>query len=638
MTTTSREGWTLRRKTIALLVLALSLLLAIGASACGGDDGGGDGGTAGQQETDGAEPQAGGTFRMETDAFEWTGNFDPTGEYLGTALGFYSNLLVRTLEGYRHVGGADGNELIPDLAESEPEISEDGLTYTYTLKQGVQFAPPVSRDVTSADVLYAFKRIGTPSIVAQYGFYYSVIDGMAEFTEAGGLTKKGNEISGIETPDDQTIVFHLTEPTGDFRYRLSMPAAGPIPEEVAKCFTKAGEYGRFVISTGPYMIEGSDNLDATSCQTLKPMPGFNPNQQLIMVRNPNYDPATDTTEARENFIDRWELTLNTNAQDIFDRIKAGNVELGHASEPPEVIREYTRTEDLKDNYHSDPGDRTWYVTMNLTQPPFDDINVRKAANWIMDKEGLRRAWGGAVKGDIAQHVVPNSMFNEELEDYAPYATEGDAGDEAKAMEAMKESKYDTDQDGICDAPECKNVLHVTRNTDVWVNMVPVIESSLKKIGIELTTREFEDSYTVIQTVGRHVPISSTPGWGKDYADASTFMVLFDPASILPEGNVNYSLVGLTPEQGQEIGAKGTIQGIPSVDDDIKACNELLDDERLQCWMDLDQKLMEEVVPWVPYLDANADFVTSDAVTHYVFDQFAGEPGWAHIAMDPAAAG
>lgn len=574
---------------------------------------------------------------MQTDAFEWTGNFDPTGEYLGTALGFYSNLLLRNLMGYRHVGGPEGNELIPDLAEAEPEISEDGLTYTFKIRPGVKFAPPVDRDVTSADVLYAFKRIGTPSLVAQYGFYYNVIEGMEEFTEKGGLSAKGeNEISGIEAPDDQTIVFTLTQETGDFLFRLSMPAAAPIPEEVAKCFMKAGEYGRFLIATGPYMLEGSDALDITSCKTMKPLPGFNPNQRLIMVRNTSYDEATDTKEARENFVDRWELTLNTNAQDIFDRVKSGQLELAQASEPPEVIREYTQSEDLKKNYHSDSGDRTWYITMNLTQPPFDDIAVRKAANLIMDKEGLRRAWGGSVKGDIAQHVVPDTMFNNELEDYAPYATEGDAGDVEKAMEAMKESKYDTDQDGMCDAPQCKGILHVTRTTDVWKAMVPVIEESFRKIGIEVTTREFEDSYTVIQTVKRQVPVSSTPGWGKDYADASTFMVLFDSRSILAEGNVNYSLVGLTGEQATEFGAKGTTSGLPNVDADIDACNKLQEDERLSCWQDLDQKLMEDVVPWIPYLDANADFVTSDAVTHYVFDQFSGEPGWAHIAMDPSA--
>jgi peptide/nickel transport system substrate-binding protein len=627
----------LRGKTTWLLLLALSLMLAVGAAGCGGDGGGGDASEGGTEVQEGAgEPQRGGTFRMQTDSFEWTGNFDPTGEYLGTALGFYSNLLLRNLMGYRHVGGPEGNELIPDLAEAEPEISEDGLTYTFKIKQGVKFAPPVDRDVTSQDVLYAFKRIGTPSLVAQYGFYYNVIEGMTEFSEAGGLSKKGNEIAGIETPDDQTIVFTLTQPTGDFLYRLSMPAAAPIPEEVAKCFMKAGEYGRFLIATGPYMLEGSDSLDMTSCKTMKALPGFNPNQRLIMVRNPNYDPETDDPEARSNYIDRWELTLNTNAQDIFDRVKAGQLELAQASEPPEVIREYTQTEDLKDNYHSDPGDRTWYLTMNLTQPPFDDIHVRKAMNWVMDKEGLRRAWGGSVKGDIAQHIVPDTMLNDALADYAPYGTEGDAGDVEKAMEEMKQSKYDTDQDGMCDAPECKNVLHVTRTTDVWRNMVPVIEESARKIGIELTTREFEDSYTVIQTVKRSVPISSTPGWGKDYADASTFMVLFDSESILPEGNVNYSLVGLTPEQAQKIGAKGTIEGIPSVDEEIDRCNELQDEERQDCWVELDQKLTEEVVPWVPYLDANSDFVTSDAVTHYVYDQFSGEPAWAHMAMDPNA--
>ena len=622
------------RKTIALLVLALGLLLALGASACGGD---GDEGAA--PEAEGTEeagaPKRGGTYRVQWDGFEWTGNFDPTSEYLADAHGIMSNLLLRTLMGYKHIAGPEGNELVPDLAAAEPEVSDDGLTYTFKLRDGVRWSPPLNRDVTSKDILYAFKRIGTESLAAQYGFYYTVIKGMEEFTEAGGLSKPRNQISGIQTPDDKTIVFTLTEPTGDFLYRLSMQATAPIPEEVAKCFTKAGEYGRFVMSSGPYMIEGSDKLDISSCKAMKPLSGFNPNSKLIIVRNPNYDQATD--EHRENYVDRWENTLNTNAQDVFDRVKAGQLEMSYAGELPEVVREYTTNDELKDRYKTFPGDRTWYITMNLTQPPFDDVHVRKAMNWVMDKEGLRRAWGGSAKGDIAQHIVPDTMFDNELEDYAPYKTDGDAGDLEKAKEEMRQSKYDTNQDGICDAPECKNVLHVTRNTDVWVNMVPVTEASARKIGIELTTREFEDSYTVIQTVKRQVPISSTPGWGKDFADPSTFMVLFDSRSIIPEGNVNYSLVGLSPEQATEVGAKGTIEGIPSIDDDIDRCNELTGDERQTCWQDLDKKIMEEIVPWVPYLDANADNVVSDAVTHYEFDQSFTTPAYSKIAIDPAKA-
>jgi peptide/nickel transport system substrate-binding protein len=624
-----RRSENVKRRTFALL-LALCLVLSVGAAACGGDDdeAGGTGAATGEE----GEPQEGGTLRVQTEAFEWTGNFDPTGEYLGTALGLYTNMLTRTLMGYRHMPGDDGNELVPDLAESEPEVSEDGTTYTYTLRDGVNFGPPLSRPVTSKDVAYAFKRIGTESLVAQYGFYYNVIEGMEEFTAAGGLTKKGNEISGIETPDDKTITFTLTQPTGDFNYRVGMPAAGPIPEEVASCFTKAGEYGRFVISSGPYMIEGSDQLDASSCGAMKAISGFNPNQQLILVRNPDWDKATD--EWRPSYIDRLEWTLNTNAEDIFNRIKNGTIEAESAGIPPEVAREYTQNEDLQDLLKVESGDRTWYLTMNLTQPPFDDIHVRKAVNWIMDKEGLRRAWGGSSAGEIAHHIVPDTMFNNDLEDYQPYKTEGDAGNLEEAKAEMMQSKYDSNQDGVCDAPECNNVLHVTRNTDIWVNMEPVIEQALGKIGIKLVSREFEDSYTVIQTVKRHVPISSTPGWGKDYADASTFMVLFDSRSILPEGNVNYSLVGITPEQAEEIGAEGTIEGVPSVDADIDDCNAVLDaDERNVCWQDLDKKLMEEVVPWVPYLDATNRDVISEAVVNYTYDQFSGEAAWSRLAVD-----
>ena len=107
--------------------------------------------------------------------------------------------------------------------------------------------------MTRKDVYYAFKRIGTESIVAQYGSTtrhrrYGRVHGRRR------LTKKGNEISGIEVPDDKTIVFHLTQPIGDFDHRR-LPAAGPIPEEVAGCFTKAAIRPLRDLH-GPYMIEG----------------------------------------------------------------------------------------------------------------------------------------------------------------------------------------------------------------------------------------------------------------------------------------------------------------------------------------------------------------------------------------------
>lgn len=626
----------------ALVIVVLALGLAVVAAACGGDEeeatppaadtGVADTGAAPAEPTPPAEGGTGGIYRVSATEFAWTNAFDPTGEYLGDAWGIYTNLLLRTLVSTNHIAGGEGNVLYPDLATDLPEISEDGLTYTFTLKDGIKFGPPVSREITSKDILYAFQRIQSEELVAQYAGYFNVIDGFK--VQPGGLEKP---IAGIETPDDKTIVFHLTTPTGDFINRISMPATAPIPEEVAKCFTKPGEYGRFLIASGPYMIEGSDALDITSCDTMKPISGLDPNSRLSMVRNPEYDPATDTTEMRENLPDGFEYTLNTNQKDIFNKIEAGELEgeVGSGS-LPDVLRKYVTQEELKDRLQVNSADRTWYIFLNLTVPPFDDLHVRKAASLVMDKTGLQRAWGGETSGAVATHIVPDAMFGGNLDDFDPYPSADHAGDVEAAKAEMKQSKYDTDQDGLCDAEVCKGALHVTRNLSPWTEMVPVIEDSLQKIGITLTSRELKDQYPVVQTVSKSVALGSGVGWGKDYADASTYMgQLLDGRLILATGNTNYALIGLTPEQATKVNAKGNIESVPSIDADIDKCQALIGDARQTCWEELDKSTMEDIVPWIPYLDANAVDFTGPAVTQYVFDQFAGTMGWAHLAVDPS---
>jgi len=279
------------------LIAAIAVAgVTVGLAACGG--GGGSGGNSSNASGTVAK---GGTYRMATQDFGFTGAFDPSAEYLGWAFDLYGNLLIRTLLSFNHTAGAPGNVLVPDLATSVPTPTNNGLTYTFKLKQGVKFGPPVNRAITSKDIAFAMQRIATPSVAAQYGFYYvPVIKGMAEF-QAG----KAKTISGIQTPDNQTIVFNLTRPTGDFLNLVALPASGPIPQEVGKCFTQAGAYGRDVIASGPYMIQGSDKVNISTCSSIKPMSGYNPTQRLSFVRNPNYDPATDSPKVREALPDSF---------------------------------------------------------------------------------------------------------------------------------------------------------------------------------------------------------------------------------------------------------------------------------------------------------------------------------------------
>ncbi|MDX6630908.1 MAG: peptide/nickel transport system substrate-binding protein [Gaiellales bacterium] len=570
--------------------------------------------------------QAGGVFRVEWESsYDFTGGFDPTGEYLAEAFGIYSNLMVRTLVGYNHVAGAPGNVLVPDLATNLGTVSKDKKTYTFHLKSGIKFGPPLNREITSKDVLWALERIGTKSVIAQYGFYYDAIKGMKAFKDG-----KSKVISGIKTPDPKTISFTLTRPTGDFLYRLAMPAAGPQPQEVSGCFTQPNEYGRYVISSGPYMFAGSEKLNATSCDTIKasgPISGFDGEKVMHLVRNPAYSARTDSTKARENLPDEFTFTINSNADDIYARVTRGDIEEEIAGETPSVLRQYHGSPQL----HTNDGDRTWFLTMNLTQAPFDDLHVRRAMNFVVNREALRKSWGGPAAGSIATHISPDAILNNALKGYAPYGS--GKGDLAKAKAEMKQSQYDKNHDGVCDASACKNLLTITGDREVEKGFIPALSQELKSIGIVIKDRVLKDAYTPIQTPRLNIPFSTRPGWGKDYADALTFyQPMFDGRTLNPTGNINYPLVGITPAIAKKLGVKGNVTDVPSINADMDRCGVLSGKPRLTCYAAVDKKLTWDIAPWVPYLWSYAQSVSSQNVTQFGFDQFGGTIAWAHVAV------
>ncbi len=611
-------------------VLGLGVLIAGAAlivAGCGSSSSGG--GSAGPAKR-------GGTYRVETTDFGFSDNFDPTGEYTTQAWGIYRGLLIRTLVGYNMTAGVAGNQLVPDLATSLPTPTDNNQTWTFTLKSGVRFGPPVNRVITSHDIAYAFERIDTPSLAAQYGFYYTNIAGWNAY--AAG---KAKTISGITTPNNQTIIFHLSSPTPDFLYRMSLPATGPIPQEVAKCFPNAGGYGRDLISSGPYMIQGSSQLNIKSCAAIQPLPGFDPTSKLILVRNPNYNASTDSPSMRTALPNEFSFVINTNQTDIFNRILAGLADDSMNTPPASIIAPAAANPQEKNLVKVNGADATEYISMNLTQAPFDDIHVRKAVNLIMDTAGLQQAEGGPLYGQIATHIVPNTMYDNDpsFTGNDPYGTSSPAAALAAAQAQMRLSKYDPNNNGMCDMAVCKNVFAITGNTLQELNAVPVITSSLAKIGITLNVRELPSSAAeaTISTVAKNIPLALNQAWAKDYADPSTFMTLFESSSIAPVGNINYSLVGLTPALAAQLGVtipKG--ESIPSIDAQAQTCAQTsVSAGRQSCWIALDKDLMENVVPWVPFMSANAVHLVSPAVTAWDYDQASDTTAYSHVAVNPA---
>src|SRR4051794_30186915 len=171
---------------------------------------------------------------------------------------------------------------VPDLAADQPQISADQKTVTVAIKAGIRYAPPVNREVTSADVKYAVERFFSTNVGGQYPGYFSIIKGAPSRP-----TRGVRSISGIATPDARTIVFTLKQPAGvSFAASLVMPITVPVPAEYAKPFDahNPSTYNTHVAFTGPYMVQN------TASGSLS---GYRSGKSIQLVRNPNWDAATD---------------------------------------------------------------------------------------------------------------------------------------------------------------------------------------------------------------------------------------------------------------------------------------------------------------------------------------------------------
>ncbi len=630
------------KHSITRLVAVLSIMTLL-AAACSSDS---------KDPPPTATQKAGGTFRMQAVELPWSlsGNgLDPSFEYLSTNWIILEALMVRPLMGYNH-RQEGGDKVIPDAATGPGEYSADRKQVTYKLKRGIKFGPPISREIKAQDYAYALSRIATSDLdTGGYPSYYTdFIDGLH------GLTKgEYTPVKGIETPDDYTLVLKFVKPSYDWDFRMSTPATAPIPPEIGKCFTKPLEYGQYVISTGPYMIEGIDKLDPSSCAnfTASKPSGFNFSKFLNLVRNPDYDPATDSKDMRSALPERFEMSLNTNEDDCAARVELNKSDwCAQGGDTGKTIQKYETTPSLAPLMHSTPDNATWYISMTMTEPPFDDVHVRKAFNFALDKDSLRRLRGGPQTGDPAEHIIPPGLLGGKLGvgEFDPYGP-NHAGDLEKAKAEMKLSKYDTNQDGLCDdqsevkgqsrtvcGAKGKEIVVINRSTDPFPAYEPVIAAALKGIGITVRYSAGPGFYGVAGKVSSRTVLGAGGGWGPDWQDPGIFLEQITVSRAIGEQTYNTALLGITEAQANKLGANWPEGGVPSIDADYDRCSVLpFGEERLNCWIELDKKLMNDIVPWVPYRWSKKTNIVSAAVTGYDFDPFGNDLSLAHVGIDPS---
>ena len=572
------------------LAVLIACVAALAVAGCGGDDND-DGGSGGGQTVTGAQNsgedgQQGGDLTYLTSGD--VDYMDPGQTYY--TFGYMVQYAVnRTLYSFTPENSQDP---VPDLAEGEPQISQDNKTITIKLKQGVKFAPPVDREVTSADIKYAIERAFTTSVPSGYSTaYFGEIEGAPEDPVKYSALKP---FSGLQTPDDQTLVIKLTEPVAQrVAAALVMPITVPVPQEYAEKFDSEvpSTYNTNVAFTGPYMVENDESGELT---------GFKIGKQIKLVRNPNWDAETDYRPAYLDSITIQEG--NDDLQVAARRTLSGQTTLccDQGQLPPAVLRDALQKQDQLGTV---PSGGTRWVALNTSKPPFDNVNVRKAVVSGFDRNALRLTRGGETIGPIAQSFIPPGIPGHEESGGEEGFTDFDwMGAEEGDQETFKKYMLEAAKDGVpVDKATGKYtgddpITIVGDNADPGLATSTVAQQEFERLGFKTEFRKVsrDTMYTKFCGVPKEQPnVCPSVGWFKDFTDPESMLSpTFNGDEIKAAGNVNWSQLD-----------------VPEINDAMQEAAQTAGDERNQAWADINKMIVEQA-PGIPYIWDDAFYVSS----------------------------
>lgn len=578
-----------------------------------------------------AYPEAGGEplrVVMMVPAYQ---GFDPQASFTLQQYELLRCCLVRTLMMFRGLPEFAGTTPVPDLASEPPSVSSDGMTWTFDIRPGIRYAPPLQDvEVTSGDIARALLRAGSSGARGPGADLLRVIEGFDAYARGDA-----DAIAGVATPDASTLRIRTTRPDRSISHLFGMAFTAPIPPNPADPSALFGAasghpfasdvsggppdrdgYGPFLIGTGPYMIEGAEMLDPSLAPGEQvPVSGFTPGWwfddpgQLVLVRNPAWDPATDPN--RPALAQRIEISIMPEADpyELLDR-GATDVVIGE-NPPPEVVHRYRSTESLRDRLAAVAGNFSWFVAINVAQPPFDDEHVRRAVGLVLD----RRALAASVGASSSSHLIPDPMIGALLSSWSPDPQANEGGDLVRAQAEMNASRYGSH--GMCADPACDGVL-VRPPSDAGDAEIRSIRERLASVGIDAVFREADCS-----DAEAHVGLC-VMGWFTDYPEAGNMVAPFVSGGFSP------TLLGSTPRELSKWGY--TTNHVPSIDADHDRCAAMTGVPAAMCWARLDQMLSGTLAALVPIGFGEVVRVRGADVSAYSLDQAFGEPALDRIAV------
>ncbi|NEB38295.1 ABC transporter substrate-binding protein [Streptomyces sp. SID14515] len=490
-----------RRTRTLSVTLSTSLALAL-LGACTAQ-GGGDRGPDGRQPgvatgtVIGGTPKRGGTLTVLSN--QDFAHLDPARNWVMPTMDFGTRLIYRTLTTFRAAPGKQGSEIVPDLATDLGRSSDGGRTWTFTLKPGLVYED--GTPIRARDIKYNVERSFAPDLAGGPDYAQRYLAGTEGY--AGPLD--GKHLDSIRTPDDRTIVFSLRRPVAEFSYTVTLPTFSPVPESREK----GVQYDLRPFSSGPYRIES-----------------YARGKQLVLVRNPHWDAATDPV--RKAYPDRVVVIQGLKGGQIDDRIiesagaDASAVEWSDLQ--PSSVAKVLPKPGIRQRLSAERTGCTDMLALNTSRAPFDDPKLRRAMQYAVDKEAQVTANGGPALNDVATGYLPPSLTGGRPAD--PVHDGPATGDVEKAEKLLAEA-------GKADGFDTTITVSTGDKT-----RAEALQQSLARVGIRLRIETVDPSVyydTIGDTAG--APDMAISGWCPDYPSAATFLpFVFDGRTIKPKGN------------------------------------------------------------------------------------------------------
>ena len=455
----------------------------------------------------------GGTLTM--DVRGTPDSFDPGNTYYAWVLDF-DHLYTMPLFGYKSCPGTCGLTLVPDLATSMGTTSDHGLTWTVQIQSGVKFENGTV--VTAADVKYAIERTYDRSVLANGPTYYQAL--LTDPSYPGPYKDRAKNLMGltaIDVPNATTLVFHLQAPFPDLPYVLAFPSSAPVLPSA----DTGTNYQLHPLSTGPYMFKS-----------------YTLNKTLVLVDNPNWNPATDPN-AKQNAT-QIDVNLNVNQADLDNDLIANNADIDAygAGVGPAAQAKILSSSTLKADADNPINGFARFVYINTKVAPLNNIHCREAVEYAADKTTMQTAWGGPIAGgQIASTIMPPNIVGYKSFDY--YNALSQPGGDVTAAKS---------QLAACGQPSgfSTNMAYRDDNPQETAEAT-ALQASLSAVGIKLTLKGFPSGPYYTNFAGDPAYVHAHDiglaggGWGADWPNGYGFLdELLNGNAIAATGNTNIS--------------------------------------------------------------------------------------------------